>query len=805
MPAENEILHHVLSTAFAAFERGDSATAARICREVLRDHPRQPHALQLVGVIAAQGGRLDEAESALRQALAVDPGAAFAHFNLGNVLYEQGRHEAALASYTHAVDGEPSFTAALLQRNVVLTLLGRAAEAVAGFEPLVATSPGAEVFYHRGNALKRLGRIAEAIADYDRALAFRDDDPETLYNRGNALLELGRYDEAVASYDRTLAVAPDYLDALNNRGIARLALGRGDEALADFDRATALDPRYAPSHYNRGNALKDLGQFDAALAAYDTALALDLSYAAAANNRGSVLTTLRRIDDAIASFDRALATNPEYADALYNRGQALLDSGDYARAAADFERLQRMQDEGRAPDFPYMSGDLLHARMHCCDWRDFDPRTAALTAGVRAGQRVCDPFAFVAFSESPADHRTCAEIFARDRFPTRPMAPGPMRGSRKIRLGYVSGEFCEQATAFLIAGLIERHDKARFEVHGFDNGIDDGSDTRRRLVTAFDSITDVARLSDIDAAHAVRDRGIDILVNLNGYFGWGRNGVFANRPAPIQVNYLGFPGTLGGDFVDYIIADTRVLPPADHAHFSEKIVTLPDCYQPNDSKRARPEAPPTRAAAGLPDGAFVFCSFNNNYKLTPAMFDRWMRILRRVDRSVLWLLEGNRAVADNLRREATARGIDAARIVFAPRVPPIEHLARHRLADLFLDTQPYNAHTTASDALWMGLPVLTASGATFAGRVATSLLAAAGLPELVMPSLDAYEDEAVRLAQDPAALGVIEDRLAANRTLCPLFDTDRYRRHLEVAYEAMWQRHLSGAAPDDITVTPLPA
>ncbi|HTI85625.1 MAG TPA: tetratricopeptide repeat protein, partial [Alphaproteobacteria bacterium] len=770
MPAENEILHRALGTAFAAFERGDSATAGRLCREVLGIHPRQPDALQLLGVIAAQGGRLDEAEAALRQALAVDPRVAFAHFNLGNVLYEQGRHDEALASYTSAVDSEPSFTAAALQRNVVLTLLGRAAEAIAGLDALVGTSPSAEAFYHRGNALKRLGRLEAALADYDRALTFRADDPETLYNRGNALLELARYDEAVTSYDRALAAAPDYLDTLNNRGIALLNLGRADGALADFERATGLDPQYAPSHYNRGNALKELGRSDAALAAYDAALALDPRYAAAANNRGSVLVALRRIGEAVASFDRALDANPAYADALCNRGQAQLESGDYARAAVDFERLQRMQAEGQAPDFPYMAGDLIHARMHCCDWRDFDRATTAVIAGVRAGERVCDPFAFVAFSDSSEDHRRCAEIVARDRFPAQPMASAPRRDGPKIRLGYVSGEFCEQATAFLIAGLIERHDKARFEVHGFDNGIDDGSNTRRRLVTAFDSMTDIARLSDADAANAVRERGIDILINLNGYFGWGRNGVFACRPAPVQVNYLGFPGTLGGDLVDYIIADRHVLPASDRAHFSESVVTLPECYQPNDSKRALPESQPTRADAGLPEQSFVFCSFNNNYKLTPEMFDRWMRILGHVDGSVLWLLEGNDAVAGNLRREAAARGIDPARMVFAPRVPPIDHLARHRLADLFLDTLPYNAHTTASDALWMGLPVLTATGATFAGRVATSLLAAAGLPELAMPSLDAYEDEAVRLARDPAALGAIKMRLAANRTRCPLFD-----------------------------------
>ncbi|MGE5537863.1 MAG: tetratricopeptide repeat protein [Gemmatimonas sp.] len=800
----NVPLHDALSAAYAAHEAGDTATAERTCRDVLGALPRQREALQLLGVILAQSGRLTEAERVLREAVETDPGAAFMHFNLGHVLSQQGRREEALASYTMATTHAPDFAPAAIHRCVVLIQLGRVPEAIDGLNAVLERETSADAFYHRGNALKRLGRADEALADYERALTLAPDDPEILYNRGNALLDLGRWSEAIASYDAALKSAPGYPDALNNRGIALQRQGRAAEAVASYDAALAAAPQFAAAHYNRGNALKDLHRYEEALASYDRALALEPGYAEAANNRGSALNSLRRTADAIAAFSRALELRPDYAEALFNRAQALLHHRDYAAAAADFERLRELERQDKAPRFEYLAGDLLHARMHCCDWREHPDLWAAVVAGVRGGERVCDPFAFLAISRSPADEQQCARLFAADRFPII-AGPAHARRSRdRIRLGYVSGEFCEQATAFLLVGVIEGHDKSRFEVVGFDNGIDDGSATRRRLTAAFDALIDISGMSDSDAAAAVRHAGIDILINLNGYFGFGRNGVFARRPAPIQINYLGFPGTLGSAAADYIIADRRVIPEGEYAFYDEKVVILPDSYQPNDSRRPIPNPTLTRRDAGLPERGFVFCSFNNTYKLTPEMFDRWMRMLRAVDGSVLWLLEGNPAVAPNLRREAEARGVDAGRIVFAPRLPPAQHFARQALADLFLDTLPYNAHTTASDALWAGLPVLTCPGSTFAGRVAASLLHALDLPELIADTPERYEEEGVRLACDPHALATVRAKLLANRRTRPLFDTDRYRRHLEAAYRMMWERHQRGEAPVSFSVAAIP-
>jgi predicted O-linked N-acetylglucosamine transferase (SPINDLY family) len=463
-------------------------------------------------------------------------------------------------------------------------------------------------------------------------------------------------------------------------------------------------------------------------------------------------------------------------------------------AIADLEAAMRL-----VPEIPYLRGNLLHARMTAGDWRDFENDKQALDEAVRAGKHAVEPFAYQALSDSPQDLQACARLFAGRNFP--PAAPIYKVTQRKhgpIRVGYVCGEFRQQATMILAAGLFEAHDRERFEILAFDNGHSDDSAMRRRLEAAFARIIPIARLPDAAAAQCVADAGIDILVNLNGYFGALRMGLFAQRPAPIQVNYLGFPGTLGAPYMDYILADACVLPEGDVLYYDEKIVRLPGSYQINDDKRARPIAIASRNTHSLPDTGFVFCNFNFAYKITPALFACWMRLLHAVPGSVLWLLHDNEIFAANLRRAAAEQGIDAARLIFAPIAPPDEHVARLTLADLVLDSLPYNAHTTASDALWAGVPVLTCRGNAFAGRVGASLLQAAGLSELVTETLDAYEALAVSLARAPERLSALRRQLANDRP--PLFDTARTTRHIESAYAEMLARHTRGEAPADFSI-----
>jgi predicted O-linked N-acetylglucosamine transferase (SPINDLY family) len=438
--------------------------------------------------------------------------------------------------------------------------------------------------------------------------------------------------------------------------------------------------------------------------------------------------------------------------------------------------------------------------MTMCDWINLDAERAQLTARADAGGSAAEPFEFLCLSSSAEAQLRCARAFADDRFPVRTTWRGDRSAHRKIRLGYVSGEFREQATAYLMAGVYECHDRERFEIHAIATGPNDLSPMRTRLERAFDRFHDVRDETDARIADLVRAEEIDILVNLNGYFGQERTAIFALKPAPIQVNYLGFPGTMGAPFMDYIVADEIVLPKDQQRHFAEKVAYLPYTYQPNDRKRAIAELAPSREECSLPETAVVFCCFNNTHKLTPEFFDVWMRLLDRTPGSVLWVLETTPTVSPNLRREATSRGVDPERIVFAPVIKLADHLARVRLADLLLDTLPHNAHTTASDALWCGVPVVSCRGTTFAGRVAASLLSAIGLEDMVTHSLEAYEATALRLANDPEWRATVRKRLAANRETTPLFDTAGYTRTLEAAYLAMWEQHLKGEPPASFTV-----
>ena len=499
-----------------------------------------------------------------------------------------------------------------------------------------------------------------------------------------------------------------------------------------------------------------------------------------------------RSREAKALYESVLARNPDDLRAL--QGLEILA----AQAGQTSGRLMALD-----PAHPFMKGVLLHQKMLACDWNGIAALVKEIEDDIATGKPSAQPFGWQGISASPRSLKRCAEIYAETIYPPRASSPHPAPRDGKIRIGYLSGEFRDQATSQLLVGALEQHDRSNFEIYAFDNGLDDGSDIRRRIAGAAGEIVSIADLSDDDATAAIRTRDIDILVNLNGYFGDHRMEVFAGRPAPIQVNWLGFPGTLGAPYMDYIIADKTVIPESETVFFVEKIAWLPHCYQANDDKKPFPDAG-GRAGHGLPDfpgSGIVFCCFNNSCKILPDMFARWMRILSGAPGSVLWLIEENAVAAENLRKHATARGVDPARLVFAPRLPLAQHLARHRLADLFLDTLPYNAHTTASDALWAGLPVLTCRGTAFAGRVAASLLEAVGLPELITETPGQYEAKALELARSPGKLARLRQELSANRPVMPLFDTWRFTRDLEAAYVRMQERRRAELLPDHITVS----
>jgi protein O-GlcNAc transferase len=688
--------------------------------------------------------------------------------------------------------------AAILARAMAAHQAGDLAAAETLYKRVLRIEPRHfDALHWLGVVAAQRGRHDVAIGLLRRALAVKPRAPRAYCHLGLALAALRRFEDALRSFEDALAIAPDFIEALLNRGITLGDLQRHAEAIVSFDAALAVAPDNEVALFNRGIALAHIERHADALASFDRALAIKPDFAAAWLARGNALADARRPTEALASYDRAVAILPDFAAALFARGELLQSLGRHEAAIGDFTGTLAAD-----PDHRYARGYLHYARLNCCDWTAHDETAARLRADLRGRKGALPPFSFLAVSDSASEQLLCAQLWLADKMPAAP-APlcrrEPYRHQR-IRLAYLSADFHEHATAYLMAELFERHDRARFELTALSFGPDAPSAMRTRLRDSFESFIDARAMSDGEAARLLREREIDIAIDLKGFTADCRTEILTHRPAPIQVNYLGYPGTMGADFIDYLIADRFVIPPEQQRFYSEKIVYLPDAYQANDTKRQIAAAAPTRAALGLPPSGFVFCSFNNSYKITPAIFAVWMRLLRRVEGGVLWLLAGNDAAERNLRREAASLGVAPERLVFAPRVKLDDHLARHRLADLFLDTLPYGAHTTASDALWAGLPVLSCAGKSFAGRVAGSLLNAIGLPELVVASLDDYETMAAGLASDRARLTVLRRRLADNRTRYPLFDSERFRRHIEAAFETMWRRHEAGENPTGFTV-----
>ncbi len=649
----------------------------------------------------------------------------------------------------------------------------------------------------RATELHAAGRLAEAEQAYRRILELWRSDLSARYMIGVIKLQQDQAAEALAILEPLVAEAPDNADIRTQCGMARQDLGDLDQAMIDFDSALARAPRNALALLYRGNLLTQTQRAVQAVADYQRLLEIAPGYDEAWFRLGSALWQLERFDEALASYGRALALNPGRFGAAFNRGTILLKLERYDEALAAFETAREL-----APDHPYLLGGLISAVEGSCDfgrWTDIQNKAVA---AVQEGRAVIAPLAFLPLSADGALRRRCSENFVASRVPRpeRALWAGERYSHDRIRIAYLSSDFRQHATAELIAGLIEKHDRTRFEITAFSFGRDDGSAMRARLMKAFDRFEDVRLHSDAEVAHLLRQGEYDVAIDLKGHTEESRPGILAHRPCPVQVNYLGYPGTIGAPWLDYVIADADVLPLAHQSFYSEKIVHLPRCYQVNDSGREIAETP-TRRDAGLPQSGFVFCCFNAAWKITPVMFDIWMRLLLEVSGSLLWLLADNAAAQSNLRAAAAAKGVDPERLVFAPRVPAPEHLARHRLADLFLDTLPYNAHTTASDALWAGLPLLTCRGDQFDGRVAAGLLRVMGLAELITPNLLAYEEMARALARDAPRLADLQARLAKNRPASPLFDTDGFARDIEAAYLRMAQISRAGGRPESFDLS----
>jgi predicted O-linked N-acetylglucosamine transferase (SPINDLY family) len=643
-------------------------------------------------------------------------------------------------------------------------------------------------------ARQAAGDGAGAADGYRQCLSLDANVPEVYNNLGTVLEQRGQLAEAIESFRRALALRPDYVRALNNLGKALRQAGQPAEAWGALERALDLSGDNPLTLTNLGFALIDLGRIEEALTRLRAALARAPDLAEAHHGLALALLSSGDTAGALAEVQRSVTLKRDLAPAHFLRGRLLLQQGAREEAVACIERAV-----GLAPQ-AHCVAEALQFHMSLCDW-DGARRTLERLQAAASGVEAINTFVLFSFSEDPAEHLRSARAQARLVMRTvTALAPRQGRAHEKLRVGYLSADYRTHATTTLVAELFELHDRSTFEIFGVSFGPTDGSAAQRRIESACHRFVDLRQESDREIARWLREQEIDIAVDLKGYTAHARSGVLACRPAPVQVSYLGYPGTMGAPFIDYLVADEFLIPEAEQQFYQEKIAYLPDSYQANDRRREDAAATPARSALGLPDGAFVFCCFNNNWKITEPVFEVWMRLLSRVGGSVLWLLADNPGAAANLRREAAKRGVAAERIVFCDRTSTAEHLARHRLADLFLDTLPVNAHTTASDALWMGLPIVTCAGRAFPGRVAGSLLRAVRLDELVAGTLADYEQLALRLASDPARLREIRGYLERERLTLPLFDTPAFCRHLESAYRHMWMRHCEGKVPETFRV-----
>ena len=714
-------------------------------------------------------------------------------------LHQQGRLSEAKAIYELILKADPKNSDALHLLGVVAYQHQEYQVAVDLIGYSLEINPNNhEAYSNRGNALMGLKQFEAALKCFDLAINLNPNFADAHYNKANTLIELKEFEAALVSFDLTISLNPNFADAYCNRGNAMLKLKQFESALESFDLAISISPDLAEAYSNRGIALTRLMQFEAAMESLDRAFSLKPDSAEVSLNRGTTLMQLKYFAVALTNFDKAISLKPDYAEAHSIRGNALLKLNQVEAAVESFGRALSLE-----PDFSYLLSTILFTRMTMCDWQNYQRSKAELALKIKNNAKAATPFMLGAISDSLSALLKVALDYTQDMHPAaaQPRWSGQRYGHKKIRVAYISCDFSIHPATLNNIGVWERHDRVRFESIAISYGPVYPEDTtpqgqmRARLVKAFDQFLDVGDKSDEQIAKLVLALEVDIAVDISGTMGGGRQGIFAKRPAPVQVNLYSF--TSGAPYMDYIVADRVVIPSEHEMGYTEKVVCLPDTYFSSDTSRQVSERQFSRSELGLPESGVVYCSFNGTYKINPQMFDVWMRVLLQVPGSVLWL-QGNsqEKVKENLRREAQSRGVDPNRLVFAEKIDSMaDHLARHRAADVFLDTLPFNAQTTAGDALWAGLPVLTCLGQSSFGRIAGSMLMALGMPELVMRDMPSYEAMAVRLGKDAGLVQQLKDKLNRQRLSSPLFDVDRLTRHMETAYEQMHKRVQQGLGP----------
>ena len=647
-------------------------------------------------------------------------------------------------------------------------------------------------------ALHQQGQLSHAEVIYRQVLKLEPRNADALHLLGVIFKQRGDYQNSINIIGQAIEVNPRVASYYSNLGLALQGLKQVGAAIESYDKAINLSLDYAEAYSNRGNALQELQKYDEAINSYDKAISLKPNYFEAHSNRGNALKELKQLDAALASYDKAIDLCPEYAEAYANRGNVLKELKQFDAAVGNYDKAIRLK-----PDLPYLLGMRQYARMAVGNWQKFDSTILELRQKIHLKEKISPCLPALALPIMPTEMQKVAQVWSKDNYPFDPSLGLIVKSARenRIRIGYYSADFVDHPVSILTVGLFELHDKSKFELVAFSYGPESHDGLRGRIKTAFDQFIDAQSMSNKEIAVLSRKLEIDIAIDLGGHTEGGRTGIFAYRAAPIQLSYIGYLGTMGADYYDYLIADRTIIPVESQIYYCEKIVYLPS-YQVNDSTQQIPVASFTRQDLKLPSEGFVYCCFNASYKITSSTFDGWMRILTAVPKSVLLLYASNQSVENNLKSEAEKRGVNPSRLIFGEKLKREAYLARYRAADLFLDTLPYNAGATASDALWAGLPVLTCMGDSFASRVAGSLLYAIGLSELVTETQSDYEALAIELGNNPGKVKALKEKLEMNRLTTPLFDTQQFTKNIEAAYTKMYDRYHSDLPPDHIYIEP---
>lgn len=739
-----------------------------------------------VALVHFNAGRFQKAKESLADELQRSPHDHVIMHMLGVTLFRLGQTDEAIQLVSRAIEAAPDYVTAMNSLANMLQVRGQIDDALALYQRAISLKPDLPAsHYNLGMALQARGHIDEARSRFQRAIDLNENFAEAYVNLSAVLQQQNKLDEALTACTKAITINPSLIEAHINQGNILNLLERYTDAASAFQKALALNPRAASIHNSLGSVLGKQRELKRAIECFRKAIEIDPLLAVAHANLGRALLSDNRTVEAVACLQQAFAINPKDLEAYRNTGNALQNLGRLDEAAATYERALRV-DRDYGPAFT----QYIYCQSRMCFWENL-PADEFLSLAQKEGFKG-DAFPILILTDDPALQlkatQSAIEHLSQSNLP---QVPAVSSENSKIRVAYLSADFREHAVAFLLAQTLELHDKSRFEIFGISYGPADDGPMRKRLQKAFDHFIDVREISDDAAARIISDHGIDIAIDLSGFTQHHRTEILAKRAAACQVNYLGYPGTMGADFIDYIIVDPFIVPEDQQQFYAEKLVYLPDCYQPSDNKR-KCASGLTRANCGLPENAFVFCSFNNSFKIRPDIFDIWMRLLRAVPDSVLWLIDDNSWAQQNLRSQALARGVSIDRLIFAPRVPSDVHAARNRFADLCLDTFPYGGHTTTNDALWAGVPVVTYAGRSFASRVAGSLLQTLGFPELIATSLAMYEARAMELALDREKLAHLRAKINDARAQSPLFDTARLVHHLEAAYQTMVDNHRNG-------------